>query len=246
MHRSRPPCRDPAEPRRPRPAARTPRRCQPPRCPRRQALAAPKTSSPDASSAHPGAREPPPRPRRAEPRPRNAVLPNDDAVLRYPATSRATPSSTSVMPCSASPPSPRPWPCCVPADVVLPLGLRRHHPGRATLDAVTTVTLLPRPHAVHHRPDPVLARVVPSVAGEPHKDSCYPLLSRSRLRPAFVPRFIHCAGKQSPCCALAEDVTPSRCLLHILASRSEPQSASSSLAADRRPSSCSARSSPEP
>ena len=46
------------------------------------------------------------------------------------------------------------------------------------------------------------------------------------------------AGKQWPHRALAEDVTPSRCLLHI--------PASSRLAADLRPSSCSARSNLEP
>ena len=134
--------------------------------------AAPSASTPTSPAPRlaPGACEPPPCPRRAEPRPRDAVLPDGDTVLRHPATSRATPSSTSAMPCSASPPSPRPWPCCVPADVVLPLGPRRRHPGRATLDAVTTVTLLPRPRAVHHRPDPVLTSVVPSVAGEPHED----------------------------------------------------------------------------
>ena len=51
----------------------------------------------------------------------------------------------------ASPPSPRPWTCCIQAEVVPPLGPRRRHPGCATLDAVTTVTLLSRPRAVHHQ-----------------------------------------------------------------------------------------------
>ena len=59
-----------------------------------------------------------------------------------------------------------------------------------------------------------------------------------------MPQFVHCAGKQWPRCAFAE--APSRFLLHIPASRSEPQPASSRLAADLRPSSCSARSNLEP
>jgi len=35
---------------------------------------------------------------------------------------------------------------------------RRRHPSRATLDAVTTVTLLPRPRAVHHRTATIVTR----------------------------------------------------------------------------------------
>ena len=67
--------------------------------------AAPSASTPTSPAPRlaPGACEPPPCPRRAEPRPRDVVLPDGDVVLRHPATSRAAPSSTSAMPCSASP-----------------------------------------------------------------------------------------------------------------------------------------------
>ena len=98
-----------------------------------------------------------------------------------------------------------------------------------------------RPCPRHGHRVKLLSMSSPSqTAGEPPVPNSppFPLPAFTLLRPTFVPCSSTIVGKQWPRCAFAEDVTPSRCLLHI--------PTSSRLAADLRPSSCSARSNLEP